>query len=109
LVEIPAVPNAAGAPAAFPDGVLRVAWQQEPERAVLKFEITTPDKFLPSAAAQNLAGAPYPAPAPLPDVALSGAAPLWLFGVYARWLVRAGARSLASWDARTQSYIRIWS
>jgi hypothetical protein len=109
LVEIPAQPATPGEqPGAFPRDALRVSWREDAARAVLQFEITTPDKFLPPSAAQNLAGAPAPPPAPSRDIGLSGAGPTWLFGTYARWLVAAGARSLASWDGRTQSFVQIW-
>jgi hypothetical protein len=109
LVEIPAGPRSPDdAPAAFPRDVLRLFWREDGARSVLQFEITTPDKFLPPSAAQNLAGAPPPPLAPRPEMALSGAGPTWLYGTYARWLSAVGARSLASWDARTRSFVQIW-
>jgi len=93
----------------FPRDALRVSWREQAGLAILNFEITTADKFLPPSAAQNLAGAPDPLPAPSPDVALYGAGPMWLYGAYARRLMTGGARSLASWDARTKSFIQIWA
>jgi hypothetical protein len=108
LVEIPARPCAPGAPAAFPSDVLLLSWRNDGGRSVLQFEIATPDRFLPAAAAQNLAGAPVPPPAPSPNVAISGAGPTWLFGTYARWLRAAGARRVASWDGRTKGFIQVW-
>ncbi len=108
LVEIPAKLDAALAPSKFPEGELQLAWEPGAEAAVLRFEIVARDKFLSPAAAQNLAGAPEPTPLPRPDAALTGAAPLWLFGAYARWMGQAGARSLSSWDGRTKRYVRIW-
>ena len=106
LVEIPAAPGRG--PADFPPDSLRVSWRREDHRSVLQFEILTPDKFLSPTAAQNMAGAPYPPSAPLADVGLSGAGPIWLFGVYARWLINAGAVRLASWDGRMQDFVQIW-
>ena len=106
LVEIPIQPGRG--PAAFPDDTLRVSWRSEGERAILQFEITTPDKFLPTIAAQNLAGAPVPPPAPGGDVGLSGAGPTWLYGTYARWLIARGAGGVASWDGRLREFVRVW-
>jgi hypothetical protein len=108
LVEIPAAPQVLGAPSAFPLDALRISWRDEPPRSVLQFEITTEDKFLPPSAAENLAGAPPPPTAPSPHIGLFGKAPLWIYGTYARWLIAAGARSLASWDMGTKSFIQIW-
>jgi hypothetical protein len=108
LVEIPAVPQSPGAPSAFPADALRISWQDRTDRSVLQFEITTEDKFLPPSAAENLAGSPQPPPAPNLEVALSGKAPLWIYGTYARWLIAAGAEGLATWDMRTKSFIQVW-
>jgi hypothetical protein len=110
LVEIPAGgSNITTAPAEFPPGALSVSWRQEGTWSVLDIEKTAQDKFLPPTAAQNLAGAPVPPTAPTVDVALSGpGCPLWLFGTYARWLMAAGAQSLASWDGRARGFVEIW-
>jgi hypothetical protein len=75
---------------------------------VLQFDITTEDKFLPPPAAQNLAGAPAPPAACRRAVGLFGRAPLWLYGAYARWLLAAGAESLASWDGRTKGFVEVY-
>ena len=107
LVAIPPHPADNPKDSPFPPGVLSVAWESEGGRDVLRFHLLTTDKILPPDAARNLAGAPPPPPAPSDNVALSGAAPLWLFGTYARWLLRAGATRLASWDGRTREFIHI--
>jgi hypothetical protein len=110
LVEIPAAPGVPDtAPALFPADALRVFWRQEGDLSVLQIEIATQDKFLPPSAAQNLAGAPLPPPAPSKHVALSGGVPLWVHGTYARWLITSGARSLASWDGRMKKFVQVWS
>lgn len=108
LVEIPAAPRSSGAPGAFPLEALRLAWRDDGDWSVLQLEVCTPDKFLPPTAAQNLAGAPPPPPMPSTQVALSGGYATWLLGTYARWLIAAGAQKLASWDARTRSFVRVW-
>jgi hypothetical protein len=110
LVEIPAsLGVSSGAAGAFPLEALSVTWAQDGALSFLQLKIITPDKFLPPVAAQNLAGAPAPLSAPTTAVALSGpGCPLWLFGAYARHLRTAGAGSLASWDGRMQSCVRIW-
>jgi len=108
LVEIPIRHRSPGVPNAFPPDALRVAWGEEGDRSVLRFEITAPDKFLPPSAAQNLAGAPEPTPPPSGHVGLTGGAPTWLFGTYARWMLAAGVDRLASWDGRTKSFVQVW-
>lgn len=105
LVEIPACQGPADE---FPADALRISWRDQDDRSVLHIEISTADKFLPAAAAQNLAGAPPPPTAPSDDVAISGAGPTWLYGTYARWLIAAGIRRLASWDGRTKGFVQVW-
>lgn len=93
LVEIPAAPGETEE-GLFPRELLGVRWDESAGSLVL--EIVSADRFLPASAAQHLAGAPPPGP--IPDrlrergVTLSGAAPLWLHGAYARWLWAAGVR-----------------
>jgi hypothetical protein len=110
LVEIPAwqgEPARAGG-GEFPSNALSLHWRRDGARSVLEFEVTTHDKFLPPAAAQNLEAAPlFPKPPSL-DVALSGAIPMWLFGTYARWLIASGVERLASWDVGMKDYVQIW-
>ena len=109
LVKIPPAPL--NGPTDFPADALAVSWAANAdERSVLKFEITTPDKFLPPTAAQNLAGAPRPPDWPsLPssNFGLSGAVPMWLHGTYARWLLAAGAGQIAPWDGRSKAFIEV--
>lgn len=106
LVEIPARRR----PVNFPPGQLQLSWNVKPGFAELRCELLSPDKFLPSSAAQNLAGAPGYGEVPnLDSVGLYGPGPTWLYGAYARWLMACGVRRLGSWDGRKQGYITVWA
>jgi hypothetical protein len=109
LVEIPPLPVAPEAAGRFPSDLFRITWKEDSGRSVLQFEILAGDKFLPPSAAENLAGAPAPPRMPSPHIGLSGKAPMWVYGAYARWLIAGGAQTLASWDMGTKAYIPIWS
>jgi hypothetical protein len=104
LVEIPAVHRSGG----FPQGVFKLEWETGSESATLRFHVLTEDKFLPPAAAQRLEGAPWFGEIPSTVVQLWGFRPAWICGTYARWLLSAGVRRMAAWDARTKSYVTIW-
>src|SRR6185437_15454477 len=91
LVEIPAHHRAGN----FSLGQLQLSWNVQPGFAELRCELLSEDKFLPSAAAQDLAGAPWYGEVPnLDSIGLYGPGPTWLYGAYARWLMASGIRTL---------------
>ena len=105
LVEIPAQRT----PGIFPAGVIEVRWTTTPEAARLEFHLTTKDRFLSPAAAKSLGHAPdFGAPPPGP-VCLWGRSPTWIYGTYARWLVRTGVERLSSFDAGLDHPVEIWT
>ena len=98
------IPPKREARAGFPEGTLEVEWRKSelPGFCEMHFSITTADKFLPDAAWQALAGAPWPEPSAPPclKVVVSGAGPIWLHMTYSRWLRSFGVETIAIWDAR---------
>src|SRR5207302_8703321 len=76
----------------------------------LDIRIVSKDKFLSPTAAKFLAFAP------LPDghgkiarrVRVTGAAPIWLYAAYSRWLSSSGVKEILVWDMGSKSYIRVY-
>ncbi len=107
LVEIPCSPQ----PGEFPPNVLALCWDRLPDGMHrLTFNHTATGKYLPPAVAQKLAAAPWALPVQVPQaVGLSGPSPLWLFGVYARWLHNAGVKRISSWDMTMKKFVPVWT
>jgi hypothetical protein len=104
LVRIPATHR----PGSFPPDVLEAEWDEtSAEFPILLLTKTAGDRFLPPAAAQQLESAPW-RPVPRTDSAgLYGTPPIWVYGAYTRWLLGAGVRTLYSYDAGLERYVRI--
>ncbi len=105
LVEIPARRTAGD----FPPDMIEIRWTSLPNSAQLEFHLTTKDRFLSPATAKSLRHAPdFGVPPPGP-VCLWGLSPTWIYGTYARWLLRAGVTRLGSFDAGLGRAVEVWA
>jgi hypothetical protein len=94
LIEIPKTPAKPGVESPFDKDVLNAYWRVEGDTAILDVTKQTEDRFLPPIVAENLQHATWPGTPPSRVAAITGDLPLWLFGAYARWIIRSGAEKV---------------